>query len=492
VTALAAAALPNAGIARVPPELLARLDGLAEDERKKVLSQLSSRERQMLAQMIHYDWNIWAREKQKPPEGNWRWWIVLAGRMFGKTRTGAEWVRACAESGKYRWITIVGQTREAVNKVMLHGPAGILSVCPPEPWFRPVHSPSHLTLTWPPHPVTGVVCTARIYSAERPERLRGEQHEIVWLDEVAAWPRPDAFHQVAMGLRLAAEGGLSSQALITTTPRSSPLILDLVLGQKGPDGHRVPRPNVVVVRGVSEENTAVDPEAVKDMRAIYGDTPLGRQELDAELRELAGDELWTQEVIDACRVSVMPCAPKRTIVAVDPTRSESPSDECGIIAASLGVDGHVYILEDASRRGSPYEWTQAVLGLVRSRTAGYVVYEQNRLGKTAQNTIRAADLSVKWEPVTATQGKELRAEPVSMLYSRRDAKGSLAPLVHHVGEFPHLEDEMTSWSPNSGKASPNRLDALTWAVTDLLLRDHAVLVAPRITGTRPSGWRTQG
>jgi phage terminase large subunit-like protein len=295
-----------------------------------------------------------------------------------------------------------------------------------------------------------------------------------------------------MGLRLAAEGGLASQALITTTPRSSPLILDLVLGQKGPTGARVPRENVVVVRGVSEENTHVDPEAVKDMRAIYGDTPLGRQELDAELRELQGDELWTQEIIEACRVDGMPCAAKATIVAVDPTRSESPSDECGIVVCSLGVNGHMYVLEDASMRGSPYEWTQRVLQVVRERHAGYVVYEQNRMGKTAQNTIRAADLSVKWVPVTATQGKELRAEPVAMLYSRRDVKGTLASMVHHVGEFPFLEDEMTRWSPNSGQASPNRLDALTWAATELLLRDHPVIVAARNSGARQSQWRTQG
>lgn len=484
--AFAAASGPSSA----PRELLDRLLRLGPKERRAVVAELSQHERQALALVIRYDWNLWARPKQLPPaDDDWRWWVILAGRMFGKTRTGAEWIRSCAESGKYRWLTIVGPTREAVRKIMLNGPAGLLTISPP--WFKPDFSPSNLTVTWPVHPVTGIQCQARIYSAERPERLRGEQHEIVWADEVAAWPKPDAFHQLSMGLRLAAEGGKRSRALITTTPRSTPLILDLVMGPKGADGKRVPRENVRVVRGISEENSGnVDPEAIKDMRATYGTSPLGRQELDAELRERQGDELWTEEILNAGRVEAMPCAAKKIVVGVDPTRADSPTDEAGIIAVALGVDGHAYVLEDASMEGSPYAWTQRANATVHARSAAYVVYEQNRLGKTAENTIRAADLSVKWEPVTATQGKELRAEPVSMLYSRKDANGHPAPLVHHVGDFPFLEDEMTNWSPNAGLPSPNRMDALVWAVTDLLLKDHPTIVAPKSAGANPRAWRS--
>jgi phage terminase large subunit-like protein len=463
-----------------PRALLGRLLALTSEERRAAVAELSKEERQALALVVKYDWRLWARDKQLPPSGNWRWWIILAGRMFGKTRTGAEWIRACAESGKYRWLTIVGPTREAVRKIMLNGPAGLLKISPP--WFAPMWSPSNLTVTWPIHPVTGVQCQARIYSAERPERMRGEQHEIAWLDEVGAWPRPEAFHQIAMGLRLAVEGGKPAQALITTTPRSTPLILDLVLGPKV-EGKRVPKENVVVTRGISEENAGnVDPEALKDLRATYGLSALGRQELDAELFERSGTELWTDELIASTRVKGMPCEAKRMVVAVDPTRAESPTDECGIVVGALGEDGHAYVLDDLSLTASPQKWTEAALRAVRERRAEHIVYEQNRLGKTAENTIRAADTRVPWVAVTASRGKFTRAEPVAALYEQGR--------VHHVGQFLLLEDEMVRWDPNAGQPSPNRMDALVWLITDLLLQDSPMIVAPRSVGGGGSRWRS--
>jgi predicted phage terminase large subunit-like protein len=237
--------------------------------------------------------------------------------------------------------------------------------------------------------------------------------------------------------------------------------VDLALGPKGEQGTRTPRKDVHVTRGKSEENRSTAKQVLEAMRARYGNSRLGRQELDAELLERTGSELWTEDVIELFRTEGMPCAPVTTVVAVDPTRSDSPTDEAGIVVASLAEDGHCYILEDASKRGSPHVWITAALDAARRYRVEKIVYEQNRLGKSAENLIKAADTKIKWEPVTASQGKETRAEPVSALYEQGK--------VHHVAHFPALEDEMTTWDPQENMPSPNRMDALVWAVTSLML-----------------------
>lgn len=436
--------------------LLHRLLKMPRDLRLKAISELPTAEQDALALLIKYDWPLWARPKQIAPEGDWRFWVVLAGRGFGKTRTGAEWVRSLAEAGQTRWITIVGPTREAVRKIMLRGPAGILTISPP--WFEPKYEPSKLLITWPKHPETGVQCQARVYSAERPERLRGEQHEVVWADEVAAWPRPEAFEQIDMGLRL----GEKPRMLITTTPRASALMVDLCLGPKGADGVRVQRHDVVVTKGRSEENSGnLARGSIESMRARYGNSRLGRQELDAELLERTGAELWTEEVIRATRVEGVPCTIGRTIIGVDPTRSDEPGDECGIVVAGLGDDGHVYILDDCSVRGAPFVWGSAAIAAYHKYRADRIVYEKNRLGSTIERTIHSLDPKVQWEPVHAHDDKEARAEPVSVLY--------VQGLIRHVGTFPQLEDEMTTFDPKAKQPSPNRMDAMVHAVTHLKL-----------------------
>jgi phage terminase large subunit-like protein len=429
--------------------LIRDLTRLGSKQRAEVLAEIPLMHLCELDAALRYDWRSWAREKQLPPKGDWRFWLILAGRGFGKTRTGAEWIRSLAESGRHQWLTIVGPTRESVFKVMLKGPAGILNISPP--WFYPKHIPSRTLLVYP----NGV--QVRYYSAERPERLRGEQHEAVWMDEVAAWPHPEAFEQIDMGLRL----GPHPRGLITTTPKPSPLIIDLALGPKNREGARTPRPDVVVAKGSSEENADnLARGSIESMRARYGDSRLGRQELDAELLEKTGKELWSDVLIRDLRVPGVPCPLRQIVVAVDPTRAEDPGDECGIIAAGLGVDGHGYVLEDASMRGSPHAWARTAIECYRKLRADRLVYEKNRLGAEIEATIRAIDPSVKWEGVAASDGKHTRAAPVSALYEQGK--------VHHVGDHPILEDEMTTWDPETS-ASPNRMDALVWAITALML-----------------------
>lgn len=419
---------------------------------RSALADLPLVELQSLADSVRFDWSLWARDKQIEPAGAWRYWVILAGRGFGKTRTGAEWIRAAAESGKYRWLSIIGPTREAVYKIMLKGPAGLLHISPP--WFRPKMIPSRNLIEYP----NGV--QVRYFSAERPDRLRGPEHERIWADEPAAWPKlEESLTHLDMGLRL----GEEPRMLLTTTPRPRAGIVDLVLGPKDADGNRVRRPDVVVTKGISEENRAnLAHGSIEAMRSRYGNSRMARQELDAELLEKTGTELWNEVQLRACRVPGVPCQIVRLVVAVDPTRSDSPTDEAGIIVAGLGEDGSCYVLEDCSLRASPHGWTQQAVAAYHKHRADALVYEQNRMGKTAELVMRTTDRAVKWKAVMASTGKRTRAEPVSALYEQGR--------VRHVGRFDLLEDEMCTWDPAG--PSPNRMDALVWAVTELLLGEQ--------------------
>lgn len=428
--------------------LLEPLLDASDEELEAALSDLSDEQLRMYGDLATYDWAVHAREKQRIVDGAWRYWIILAGRNFGKTRTGSEWIRDKAMSGKYRWISMVGPTYHAVQTFMIDGPAGLLNISPP--WLRPRQIPSRGVVAYP----NG--CEVRYFTAEKPNRLRGPEHEIVWMDELAAWPHlAEAFAHIDMGLRK----GPQPQAVITTTPQPKAELVDLVLGPRDREsGVRVPRADVVVVRGKSEENTSTTKAWAEAMRQRYGASRLGRQELDAELLEKSGRELWSEAIINRNRVDGMPTAVK-VVVAVDPTRSDSPTDEAGIVVAAVCEDGHGYVMHDGSGSMSPAQWTERAVKLHNLSRADVIVYEQNRLGKSAEATMRLADPRIKWVAVTATQGKQTRAEPVSALYEQGK--------VHHVGNFEVLEDEMTTWAP--GSPSPNRMDALVWAITYLML-----------------------
>jgi len=419
-------------------ERLALLDGEA---RAVALRRLPPEEIADLA----CNWPFWSRPSQRPPVGSWRVWLVMAGRGFGKTRMGAEWVRARAEGDAQLRVALVGATIAEARQVMVEGESGLLAIAPAD--RRPEWEPSLRRLRWPGG------AQAFIYSAAEPESLRGPQHHIAWADEVAKWPDGvAAWDNLMMGLRL----GRWPRVVATTTPRAVPLIRRLV---KAPD--------VAVTRGGSGANRAHLPGGFLDaLIAEHGGTPLGRQELDGELIEDAAGALWTRAMLDGCRVARMDSAAARVVVAVDPPASAT-GDACGIVAAALGVDGRGYLLEDATVSGrTPEGWAQAVAEVSARHGADRVIAEGNNGGEMVRSVLQAADAGLPVSMVHAARGKSARAEPVAAFYGRGR--------VRHVGTYPDLEDQLCGMIVGGGYEgpgrSPDRADALVWAITELMLR----------------------
>lgn len=385
---------------------------------------------------LEYDWTgFWARPNQLPPPGTWKVWLILAGRGFGKSRTGAEQVIGWAKTPKRR-IALVAETAADARDVMVEGESGILACAPP--WCQPKYEPSKRRLTWP----NGTLATT--YSGDAPEQLRGPQHHYAWCDEVAKWKyAQDSWDNFELGLRL----GDHPQAVATTTPRPIPLLR-----------HLLADPGTVVTRGSTYDNTVNLAASFKArILAKYEGTRLGRQELHAELLEDTPGALWTRKLLEDTRVRTTP-ALKRIVIGLD------PGGEAGIIVAGVGEDGHGYVLEDLSLSGSPATWAgQAITGYYKYK-ANAIIAETNHGGEMVITTIATQDAKVATKKVWASQGKYARAEPVSALYE----KG----LVHHVGMFATLEDQMCNWVPGEGLPSPNELDGCVWALTDLLLGDE--------------------
>jgi phage terminase large subunit-like protein len=386
-----------------------------------------------------YSWPFWARPEQLPPEGNWRIWMILAGRGWGKTRTISEFCRAQIEAGHSRG-GLIARTSADARDVMIEGESGLLSICPP--WNRPTYEPSKRRVTWP----NGAMVT--LYTAEESDALRGPQHSFLAMDELATWPSRDAFDQAMFGLRL----GTNPRTVIATTPRPTPLIKELVA-----------RPDVAVTRGSTWDNSANLPEGfLQQLRDTYEGTRLGRQEIDAEILLDTPGALWRHEWINAGRVKQAPEL-KRVIVAVDPAvTSHEGSDETGLVVAGVDAADHLYILQDASMRGSPHEWCSKAITLYRQWRADRIIAEVNQGGDLVEGTLRAIDRNVAFEAVRATRGKYTRAEPVSALYEQGRA--------HHVGKFPELEEQLCGFVPDM-KKSPDRADALVWAGTFLCVKD---------------------
>lgn len=389
------------------------------------------------AAAIYYDWRTWARPNQLPPEGDWRIWLLLAGRGFGKTRTGAEWVRAEVESGRRGRIALVAPTAADGRDVMVEGESGILAISPP--WFRPLYEPSKRRLTWP----NGAIAT--VYSADEPDRLRGPQHDGAWADELAAWQYPEAWDMLMFGLRL----GQDPRAVVTTTPKPVRLIKELLADK-----------TVAVTRGSTYENAAnLAPAFLRQIVAKYEGSRLGRQELYAEILEDVEGALWQRQRIDELRVARAPEL-LRVVVAVDPSASDDDtSDEAGIIVAGVSRDGHGYVLADLSGRLSPDGWARRAVHAYKEWLADRIVAEVNNGGDMVEHTIRTVDPGVPIKKLHASRGKFTRAEPVAALYEQGK--------VHHVGYFPALEDQMCTWTP--GQPSPDRMDAMVWALTELMI-----------------------
>lgn len=399
-----------------------------------MLTTLSERD----AALLLHDWSIWARDKQLPPDGEWRVWLILAGRGFGKTRTGAEWVRGLAESGTVGRIALVGETAADVRDVMVEGESGVLACSPP--WARPRYEPSKRRLTWP----NGAVATC--FSADDPDQLRGPQFAAAWADEIAKWRYEAAWDNLMLGLRL----GSDPRCVATTTPKPRKWLTRLM-----------DDPRTALTRGGTRENAAnLAPAFLEQILSRYDGTRIGRQEIDgAYLTETPG-ALWNRACVDACRAQDAPDL-DRVVVAVDPAvTSGVDADETGIVVAGRDGDGVFWVLEDLSGRFSPDLWARAAAAAFARHRADAVVCEVNQGGDLVIATLRTVDPALPVRGVRATRGKRVRAEPVAALYEQGR--------VRHVGRFDALEDQLTGFSGAAGDASPDRLDALVWAITDLL------------------------
>ena len=427
----------------------------------------------MLAEMplrpwlrFNSDFIALAHRHQEPPAhanngGPWTTWLMLGGRGAGKTRAGAEWVRALAlglspyAAQRVPHIALVGETWRDVREVMIEGPSGLLRLSPRRQ--RPQWMPSRRRLEW------GNGAVALAFSAEDPEQLRGPQFDVAWCDELAKWPYPDAaFDMLQFGLRL----GPRPRQLVTTTPRPLRLIKRLLAD-----------PRTAVTRAATQANAAhLSPAFLDEVIGRYAGTRLGRQEIDGEIIEERPDALWTRELIEAARVAAAPPL-TRIVIGIDPPGSARPNaDACGIVAAGLAEDGRVYVLEDASVQGlSPAGWASKAVALFRRREADALVAEVNQGGDMVRAVLAQIDPALALRTVHATRGKWLRAEPVAMLYSQGKVKHVDPPLAA-------LEDEMCDFGLDglSSGRSPDRLDALVWAVTELMGRGGRQ--GPRVRG----------
>jgi phage terminase large subunit-like protein len=401
-----------------------------------------------LREALLKDWEIWARDDQLPPESAWRNWLILGGRGAGKTRAGAEWVRGVALArnafgDSARQIALIGESLADVREVMIEGVSGLLGVH--ARGERPQWEPSRRRLQWK----NGAVAYA--FSADDPESLRGPQFDAAWCDELCKWRRAEsAFDVLQFGLRL----GRNPRAAITTTPRPVPLLRRLLAD-----------PATVVSRAATKANAfQLAPQFLEQMLARYAGTRLGRQELDGELIEARADSLFPRERIERARVNGHPPL-ARIVVAVDPpVSSREGADACGIVAVGVDDDGKVFVLADESEGGlSPLAWASRAIALYRRLEADRIVVEVNQGGEMARAVLNETDASVPISEVRATRGKVLRAEPVAALYEQ----GRVA----HVGSFALLEDEMADFGADglSNGRSPDRLDALVWAITSLVL-----------------------
>lgn len=417
------------------------------------------------AERAMYDWSLWARGNQRPtaavncqgehPDGDrWPIWLYLAGRGSGKSRSGAEqvreWVEAADAEDRQIAIALVGQTVADVRDVMINGETGIISCSPP--WNRPIHTTALRRLTWPRGSY------ALLFSGDSPDQLRGPQHEKAWVDELFKMQYPeDTFSNLEFGLRL----GDNPQAIVTSTPRPIPLLKSMLEDEQ-----------VYVTRGSSYENISnLAPAYIRRVIRRYEGTRLGRQELHAEVLTDTPGALWTYEMVERNRVNEIPDM-RRIVVSVDPAvTAHEESNETGIVVCGKGVNGLGYVMYDASGRYTADQWAMKVVQLYEQFDADRVIGEVNNGGDLVETVIRSKSRNVSYKEVRASKGKTTRAEPVSALYERN--------LVKHHGQFSVMEDQMTTYVPDQvptaaerkklKSTSPDRMDAMVWGMTELLL-----------------------
>lgn len=415
-----------------------RLASLPKAERDGIIASFTP---EQLEELL-YDWEGFnARPEQVEPSGDWDVWAIIAGRGFGKTRSGAEWVRKQIKNGSKR-IALIAETQKDLEDVMVNGESGIMAIFPeaerPKVTYKPIR------MMFP----NGAVALG--YNGTEPGQLRGPQFDAAWVDELAKFRYGrETWDMLQFALRL----GDKPRVLVTTTPLPTEIIKDIIAGKEG---------KVHVTRGSTYDNASnLAAPFLQKIRDRYENTRLGRQELHAEILGDLPGALWTQASLDAYRIAVAPDM-KRVIVAVDPAISNTEtSDEHGIIVAGLDGNNRGVILEDASMNGSPNEWARRAVALYREWDADAIVIEINQGGDMVAHTLRTVDPNVKIREVRASRGKHIRAEPVSAFYEQGK--------VVHLGRMTELEAQMTQMTNAGyqGAGSPDRVDALVWAITDL-------------------------
>jgi len=409
---------------------------------------------------LKHTWSFWARDEQLEPEGDWNTWFVNAGRGFGKTRAGVEWVREQVKRGAKR-IAAVAATNSDIERVMVKGESGFLNVCwKGDKTYKggkmgyPEWSPTKRTLSWE----SGA--QVQFFSAEEPERLRGPQFELAWCDELAAWNKDqDTWAMLQFCMRL----GKHPRIMVTTTPKPTKLVREIL---KNPTTH--------TTTGSTFDNAAnLAGTYLKAVKEQYEGTRLGRQELYAEVLEEAEGALWTTDMLDKASIKHedLPHL-NRIVVSIDPAvTANAESDMTGIVVAGIDVNGVAYVLGDYTERLSPQGWASKAISLYHQYSADRIVAERNQGGDLVRRTIEVEDETVPIKLVHASRGKYARAEPVSALYERG--------MVKHVSNPPdgaslnELETQLRTWEPLGSIGSPDRLDACVWAITELSLNGYA-------------------
>ncbi|HYD36361.1 MAG TPA: terminase family protein [Allosphingosinicella sp.] len=428
--------------------IVSALQELEPDEMRALLRHIPPAH----VQALDEEWPAWAHDGQLPPHRDWRVWVLLAGRGFGKTRAGAEWVSSFARASPGARIALVAATPKEARRVMIEGRSGLLAVA--RAGEAPKFQPSLGRLVF----ASGA--EAYVYSGADPESLRGPEHDLAWCDELAKWRRAQAgWDNLVLGLR----GGERAQVLVTTTPKPVEA-LKRILATEG----------TVLTGGATRSNPHLPEDFIRAVEAIHAGTRFGRQELEGVLIDEAEGALWTRDLIEACRAMPRPAGDyKRIVVGVDPPASVD-RDACGIVVCAAGRDGIADVLADLSVAGlSPEGWARRVAGAVEAWGAHRVVAEANNGGRMVESVLRGASVNLPIRLTHASEGKIARAEPVAALFEARRAR--------FAGAFPELEDELCAMVRGgfAGEGSPDRADALVWAMTELMLRPKRA--EPRIT-----------
>lgn len=422
--------------------LISSLGSLSESERRKIILESLTEEQ---AEELLWDWGAWARENQLPPSGDWLTWLILAGRGFGKTRTGAEWVREQVTAKRASSVALIAETQKDLEEVMCFGVSGIMSVFPPHQKPKITKKPIKIEFH------TGAVGYG--YNATEPDQLRGPNFDLAWGDELAKWRYArETWDQLQFALRL----GDHPRQIITTTPRPILLLKEIRAAS-----------TTVLTHGITYENRGnLASTFIKTIEDKYAGTRLGRQELSAEILDDVPDALWTRAALDRDRVKADKVPPlKRVVVAIDPAakKNETPEEGAatGIVVAGVGEDGRGYVIDDATCRESPNGWARKAIACFDRYHGDRIVGEVNNGGDMVESTMKVVRPGVPFKSVHASKGKWTRAEPIAALYEQGR--------ISHVGTFADLEDEMVNFGPNGmvGEASPDRVDALVWALTEL-------------------------